>query len=223
MRTTLISGYPDDISAPLLSAGVRMGKYRDHREPRRQSSSYQADNPGPEPSYFQRPSVAAAPSVEAEVLWFNAQKGFGFVKLPDGSDAYLHIRTLEAAGHDSVSEGMRLEVRTEAGPRGPQVAQVLTVSGGSERPPSTRLPTRPEVMGAAGPDAGEQESAGTVKWYTADKGFGFISLESGGRDVFVHASALTRSGLTKLEEGQKVIVRYAQGQKGLEARAIHPG
>ena len=219
----MISGYPDDISAPLLLAGVRMGKYRDHREPRRQSFSYQADNPSPEPSYFQRPSVAAAASVEAEVLWFNAQKGFGFVKLPDGSDAYLHIRTLEAAGYDNVSEGVRLEVRTEAGPRGPQVAQVLAVSGGSERSPGTGLRTRPDLKGSAGPDAGEQESAGTVKWYNADKGFGFISLESGGRDVFVHASALTRSGLTKLEEGQKVIVRYAQGQKGLEARAIHPG
>ncbi|CAN7722017.1 cold-shock protein [Aminobacter sp. LjRoot7] len=78
-------------------------------------------------------------------------------------------------------------------------------------------------MGAARPEAGEQESAGTGKWYDGDKGFGFISLESGGKDVFVHASALPRSGLTKLEEGQKVVVRYARGQKGLEARTIHPG
>ncbi|WP_436125476.1 cold-shock protein [Aminobacter sp. LjRoot7] len=181
------------------------------------------DEHGPEPSYFQRPIVTTSPSIEAEVLWFNAQKGFGFIKLTDGSDAYLHIRTLEAAGHHNVSEGMRLQVRIEAGPRGPQVVQVLTVSGGAERLPSTGLPTRPNLMGAARPEAGEQESAGTGKWYDGDKGFGFISLESGGKDVFVHASALPRSGLTKLEEGQKVVVRYARGQKGLEARTIHPG
>ncbi|PAQ09801.1 cold-shock protein [Mesorhizobium temperatum] len=60
-----------------------------------------------------------------------------------------------------------------------------------------------------------------MKWYNPDKGFGFIGLESGGKDVFVHASVLTRSGLTRLEEGQKVVVRYAKGQKGLEARGIH--
>jgi CspA family cold shock protein len=197
-----------------------MGKYRDHREPRRHSfDSDQTDDHGPAPSYFQRPTAAAAPSVDAEVLWFNAQKGFGFVKLTDGSDAYLHIRTLEAAGHDNVSEGMRLKVRTEAGPKGPQVAQVLMVTGGAERPPSPGIPTRPETTG---PNEGDQESAGAVKWYNPDKGFGFIGLESGGKDVFVHASTLTRSGITKLEEGQKVIVRYAHGQKGLEARTVHP-
>ena len=197
-----------------------MGKYRDHREPRRrQFDSSRTDDHGRGPSYFQRPTEAAAPSVDAEVLWFNAQKGFGFVKLTDGSDAYLHISKLEAAGCDQVSEGMRLKVRTEIGPKGPQVAQVLMVTGGAERPPSPGIPTRPETTG---PNEGDQESPGAVKWYNPDKGFGFIGLESGGKDVFVHASTLTRSGMTKLDEGQKVIVRYAHGQKGLEARTVHP-
>ena len=197
-----------------------MSKNRD-RAPRRQHyDSDQTGDRGPEPAYFQSRSAPTMHSVEAEVLWFNAQKGFGFVKLTDGAEAFLHITALRAAGHETVSEGMRLTVSTESGPKGPQVAQVLTVTAGSERSPTTRLSTRPDLNAATG--AGDQESAGAVKWYNPDKGFGFIGLEAGGKDVFVHASALTRSGMTKLDEGQKVIVRYAQGQKGLEARTVHP-
>lgn len=167
-------------------------------------------------------AISASAEVDAEVLWFNAQKGFGFVKLADGSDAYLHLSKLQASGHVDVSEGMLLRVRTEAGPKGKQVAQVLTVSGGTERSSSAGLGDRVAPKGVRSREIPEQESAGAVKWYNATKGFGFISLEDSGRDVFVHATALARSGLIGLDEGQKVIVRYAQGQKALEARAIHP-
>jgi CspA family cold shock protein len=223
---TLIRDFPDDtLRLPSALAGTRMGKYRDHREPRHQSlHNTKTDNEPQEPSYFQRPASATSASaeVDAEVLWFNAQKGFGFVKLADGSDAYLHISKLQASGHAEISEGMLLRVRTEAGPKGPQVAQVITVSGGTERASSAGPRDRVAPKGVTRPEVPELESVGAVKWYNATKGFGFISLEDSGRDVFVHATALTRSGLIGLNEGQKVIVRYAQGQKGLEARAIHP-
>ncbi|MCE2577672.1 cold-shock protein [Gluconacetobacter entanii] len=61
---------------------------------------------------------------------------------------------------------------------------------------------------------------GVVKWYNATKGFGFITPESGGKDIFVHASALERSGLTSLSEGQTANVQVVEGQKGPEAAAI---
>ncbi|MCJ8353649.1 cold-shock protein [Novacetimonas hansenii] len=61
---------------------------------------------------------------------------------------------------------------------------------------------------------------GIVKWYNATKGFGFITPESGGKDIFVHASALERSGLTSLSEGQTANVQVVEGQKGPEAAAI---
>ena len=86
-----------------------MGKYRDHREPRRHRHD---DDPvsfserTSEPSYFHRSSTVTADPVDAEVMWFNASKGFGFVKLSDGTEAYLHIRMLEVAGstaHGSIS------------------------------------------------------------------------------------------------------------------------
>ena len=64
------------------------------------------------------------------------------------------------------------------------------------------------------------ESEGTVKWYNPEKGFGFIAPDNGEKDVFVHATALSRSGLSVLVEGQKVFVECGQGKKGLEVRSI---
>jgi CspA family cold shock protein len=62
--------------------------------------------------------------------------------------------------------------------------------------------------------------SGTVKWYNPAKGFGFVAVESGGKDVFVHRSALMRAGLQDLIEGQRVIVQVVDGQKGREAASI---
>ena len=56
--------------------------------------------------------------------------------------------------------------------------------------------------------------------YKADKGFGFVGQDDGGKDVFVHASALARAGLSGLTEGQRVRMQIGQGQKGLEASSI---
>jgi CspA family cold shock protein len=61
---------------------------------------------------------------------------------------------------------------------------------------------------------------GTVKWYSAVKGFGFIVRDGGGKDIFVHASALERACITRLNEGQRVVVAVAEGKKGPEAASI---
>ena len=62
--------------------------------------------------------------------------------------------------------------------------------------------------------------SGTVKWFSDEKGFGFITPESGGKDVFVHISALNRSGMNDLHEGQVVRVQVVQGRKGPEAGSV---
>ena len=63
-------------------------------------------------------------------------------------------------------------------------------------------------------------AVGTVKFFNTAKGYGFISPEGGGKDVFVHATTLERSGLNELAEGQRVRMQISQGQKGPEARSI---
>ena len=69
------------------------------------------------------------------------------------------------------------------------------------------------------PDTGVEET-GTVKWFNAERGYGFIARDSGGKDVFVHISALERSGISILDEGQAVIVDVVEGRKGLEAARV---
>ncbi|MCA0331557.1 MAG: cold-shock protein [Actinobacteria bacterium] len=65
-------------------------------------------------------------------------------------------------------------------------------------------------------------ATGTVKWFNAEKGFGFIAPEDGGADVFVHFSAITSSGYRSLEENQKVSFDITQGQKGPQASNVTP-
>jgi cold shock protein len=61
---------------------------------------------------------------------------------------------------------------------------------------------------------------GTVKWFNADKGYGFIAVEGGGADVFVHYSAIEAGGYRSLEEGQTVEFDVTEGQKGPQAANV---
>ena len=65
-------------------------------------------------------------------------------------------------------------------------------------------------------------ATGTVKWFNADKGFGFISPDDGSADVFVHFSAIQSSGYRTLNENDKVSYEVEQGPKGLQAENIRP-
>lgn len=207
-------------------AGARMGKYRDHRQPRSRGQAGYDGGEDFEPSYFQRrvdstrqttPAEAPISAAEdAELLWFNPAKGFGFARLGDGSNAFLHASRLQAAGYSDLSEGSHLTVRTEIGPKGPQVAEIVsvTMSGG----PVAAHPIRPGSEPPVRADPEGPEHSGVVKRYDPIKGFGFVTMDEG--DVFVHATVLTRCGMTTLGVGQNVLVRLGPGRKGIEVRSI---
>ncbi|HQS10150.1 MULTISPECIES: cold-shock protein [Roseixanthobacter] len=223
-----------------------MSRNRDFREPRRRgfdddfaapprSSFGGGDRPFSSPSSSFSAPAPSGPPIDATVKWFNPEKGFGFVELSDGSgDVFLHARALEAAGQESVPPGSKLSVRVGQGQKGRQVTEVLEVdTSTAEAAPPRRERTggfggapRSGGFGAgagAGPRAASgptEERVGTVKWYNPDKGFGFIAVEGGGKDVFVHVTVVSRSGLADLAEGQRVVVQVGQGPKGPEARGI---
>lgn len=65
-------------------------------------------------------------------------------------------------------------------------------------------------------------STGTVKWFSDEKGYGFITPSDGGKDLFAHHSAIQGSGFKTLKEGQRVEFEVRQGPKGLQAANIRP-
>lgn len=134
--------------------------------------------------------------------WFSPEKGFGFVVLDGGrGDAFLHASVLEQSGHDTATlqPGVTLRVRVGQGQKGPQVDEVLEIDESTAvSPPTAALGKQPPAQAN---DRRPNRMTGTVKWYSAEKRFGFVAVEEGRSEVFVHAAALQRSGITKLAEG----------------------
>jgi cold shock protein len=159
----------------------------------------------------------SGPPVSGVVKWFSPEKGFGFVELADGSgDAFLHGSVLTQGGIAAVQPGETLEVRVGPGHKGPHVTEVLSIDTSTAAPIASRR-SNSQATTSNGPSV---EETGTVKWFNAEKGYGFIAPNSGGKDVFVHISALDRSGIAALSEGQTVVVDIVEGRKGPEAAKV---
>ena len=167
------------------------------------------------PGFF-REDLPPGRRVEAKVKWFNASKGFGFVTLADGSqDAFLPMAILRRAGYEDVREGASITCEVSDGAKGPLVTTVLNIDNSTAAAPRS---------GTGGVDRyGPRPShtiEGAVKWFEPEKGYGFISPDGGGKDVFIHITALRRSGVSALAPGQRVRVDVVDGKKGLEADRI---
>jgi len=171
--------------------------------------------------------AATGPAVDAVVKWFKSEKGFGFVELSDGTgDAFLHIGTLHAAGHETVPPGAKLKVNIGTGMKGAQVTRVLEIdaTGAAERAPSARgFGDSPRPQRRIPDPSTAVSVTGTVKWFDDHKGFGFVQSNDGGKDVFVHISILGPSGIQNLSEGQPVTMQVVDTPKGREALSISLG
>ncbi|MBV9017615.1 MAG: cold shock domain-containing protein [Alphaproteobacteria bacterium] len=161
------------------------------------------------PDFF-REEAPPGRQVDAKVKWFNASKGFGFVTMADGSqDAFLPMAILRRAGYEDVREGASITCEVSPGAKGPLVTNVLNIDNSTAVAPGAGFDRRPQRPATV--------MEGAVKWFEPDKGYGFISPDGGGKDVFIHITALRRSGVNALAPGQRVRVDVVDGKKGLEA------
>ena len=150
--------------------------------------------------------------VTASVKWYSSDKGFGFVQPADGGgDAFLHASIVARTEHRVLREGDVLVCDIAIGPRGPQVVAIQSVE---------RSSAPPRDWSSRGGDAPDQVVEGIVKFFDPAKGFGFIVPDGGGKDIFISARTLTRSGLGTLDADQRVRVATRLGQKGPMAEDV---
>ena len=130
------------------------------------------------------------------VKFFNAQKGFGFIQREDGGeDVFVHISAVEKAGLSALAEGQELEF-TLVDRGGKVSASDIQISGDVIEVAAAPAPPKRELTG--------ERTTGTVKFFNGAKGFGFITRDDGQADAFVHISAVERSGLSGLDEGDQL-------------------
>jgi CspA family cold shock protein len=146
------------------------------------------------------------------VKFFNPHKGFGFIVRDDGGeDVFVHISAVEQAGLQGLAEGQPLEFTLVD--RGGRVSATdLKIEGDplpvEDRGPRERGPQR-QLTG--------EKATGTVKFFNATKGFGFITRDDGQPDAFVHISAVERAGMVSLNEGDRLEFELEVDRRGKTA------
>ena len=191
---------------------------------------------------------AEAARLSGKIKWFNRSKGFGFIVPDDGtSDVFLPLSVLERSGFGEAPDGASITFEWVQGPKGRAAVQVLDLDTSTATPRAPRdrgdrgdrggfRPRGGDGYGGGGyggggggggygggndmPSGPAESLEGVVKWYDPARGFGFILPNDGSKDIFVHVTALRRSGIEGLEPGQPVRMMVSQARRGREASQI---